>query len=95
MTRNIDALGDNIDQQNNYIKDSNDSLVTMNQANQEIVSAVTNMNDIGNRLNGAIGKIALGAQTMTGFSSAVHDQNKVTDTVIVRLQAIVDQFIVD
>ncbi len=64
----------------------------MRIGNQEIVTAVTNMNEISHKVADAIGEIAEGTKVMNGFSVEVRNQNDKTDEALETLRDIVGRF---
>lgn len=64
----------------------------MRIGNQEILAAITNMNEISSRITGAIHEIAAGTRIMSGFAGEVHSQNDTTDAMLKTLENIISQF---
>ncbi len=64
----------------------------MRAGNREIITAITNLNDISRNVADAVGEIAQGTKTMNSFTAEVRNQNNRTDKALQTLEAIVSRF---
>lgn len=92
----VNSLGISVSDALNIINNISEDVLSgsneMRMGNQEIITAITNMSEITQRITQAIDEITNSTNSMKDFSNEVQSQNDMTDEVLTTLENIIDQF---